>query len=37
MELFAQRVYERLNPDLLDLLDESDRQLLRSFSVNNIH
>ena len=35
MELFAQRVYERLNPSLLDLLDQADKQLLLSFSYNS--
>jgi sugar-specific transcriptional regulator TrmB len=34
MELFAQRVYERLDPSLLDLLDQADQQLLLSFSNN---
>jgi Cd2+/Zn2+-exporting ATPase len=33
MELFAQRIYERLSPAMLDLLDESDRQILQSFST----
>jgi sugar-specific transcriptional regulator TrmB len=32
MELFAQRVYERLEPDQLESLDQADRQLLLSFS-----
>jgi Cd2+/Zn2+-exporting ATPase len=34
MELFAQRVYKRLDPSLLDLLDQADKQLLLSFSNN---
>jgi sugar-specific transcriptional regulator TrmB len=33
MELFAQRIYERLNPAMLELLDVSDRQILQSFST----
>ena len=32
MELFAQRVYEGLDPAQLDALDEADKQLLLSFS-----
>jgi sugar-specific transcriptional regulator TrmB len=32
MELFAQRVYERLDPAQLDLLDQADKKLLMSFS-----
>jgi Cd2+/Zn2+-exporting ATPase len=32
MELFAQRVYERLSPAMLDLLEDVDKQLLLSFS-----
>jgi len=32
MELFAQRVYERLDPAQLDRLDQEDKQLLLSFS-----
>ena len=32
MELFAQRVYERLNPAVLDLLDEADLRILQSYS-----
>lgn len=32
MELFAQRLYERINPAWLDLLDQEDKQLLLSFS-----
>ncbi len=31
MELFAQRINERLTPNTLDLLDVSDRQILTSF------
>ena len=27
MEMFAQRVYARLGPDLLDRLDEEDRRI----------
>ena len=34
MELFAQRVYERLESAQLDLLDPADKQLLMSFSNN---
>jgi Cd2+/Zn2+-exporting ATPase len=34
MELFAQRVYEGLDPAQLDALDEADKQLLLSFSNN---
>lgn len=34
MELFAQRVYESLEPAQLDLLDGIDKQLLLSFSNN---
>ena len=34
MELFAQRVYERLDPAQLDQLDQADKQLLLSFSNN---
>lgn len=34
MELFAQRVYERLDPAQLDLLDPADKKLLLSFSSN---
>ncbi len=33
MELFAQRINERINPDMLNLLDETDRQILQSFST----
>ncbi len=33
MELFAQRINERLSPAMLDLLDESDRHILQSFST----
>ncbi len=33
MELFAQRIYERLSPAMLELLDESDRQILQNFST----
>jgi sugar-specific transcriptional regulator TrmB len=32
MELFAQRINERINPDLLDQLEETDRKILQSFS-----
>jgi Cd2+/Zn2+-exporting ATPase len=32
MELFAQRINERVNPDLLDQLEENDRKILQSFS-----
>jgi len=32
MELFAQRVYERLDPAQLDRVDQEDKQLLLSFS-----
>ena len=32
MELFAQRINERINPDLLDQLEENDRKILLSFS-----
>jgi len=35
MELFAQRVYERLEPTQLALLEPTDRQLLLSFSNKN--
>jgi sugar-specific transcriptional regulator TrmB len=33
MELFAQRIYRRLNPAMLDLLDESDRHIFQSIST----
>lgn len=33
MELFAQRIYERLTPAMLDLLEEADRRILHSFST----
>lgn len=33
MELFAQRINERINPAMLDLLEESDRKILQSFST----
>ena len=32
MELFAQRIYNRLGPDLLDRLDPDDRHIFESFS-----
>jgi sugar-specific transcriptional regulator TrmB len=32
MELFAQRINERINPSMLEILDESDRKILQSFS-----
>jgi len=32
MELFAQRIYARIGPDLLPLLDPTDRQVLEGFS-----
>ena len=32
MELFAQRINERINPDLLDQLEETDSKILQSFS-----
>ena len=32
MELFAQRINESVNPDLLDQLEENDRKILQSFS-----
>ena len=35
MELFAQRVYERLEPAQLALLEPTDRQMLLSFSNKN--
>lgn len=35
MELFAQRINERVNPDMLDQLEESDRKILQSFSKNH--
>lgn len=35
MELFAQRIYERLYPAMYDLLDESDRHILQSFSTRS--
>lgn len=33
MELFAQRINERINPAILDLLEESDRKILQSFTT----
>jgi len=33
MELFAQRIYNRLSPAMLDLLDQADRSILQSFSI----
>ncbi len=33
MELFAQRIKEHINPAMLNLLDESDRQILQSFKT----
>jgi Cd2+/Zn2+-exporting ATPase len=33
MELFAQRINERINSNMLKLLDESDRRILQSFST----
>jgi Cd2+/Zn2+-exporting ATPase len=33
MELFAQRIYERLTPAMLDLLEQADRRILKSFST----
>jgi len=33
MELFAQRIYYRLSPGMLDLLDQADRSILQSFSL----
>ena len=33
MELFAQRIYNRLSPAMLDLLDQADRDILQSFSI----
>jgi sugar-specific transcriptional regulator TrmB len=32
MELFAQRIIERINPDILDQLDETDRRVLLNYS-----
>lgn len=32
MELFAQRIYKRLNPAMLDRLQEADRRILQNFS-----
>ncbi|MEJ2350574.1 MAG: helix-turn-helix domain-containing protein [Anaerolineales bacterium] len=33
MELFAQRIYNRFGPDLLDRLDPDDRRIFESFST----
>jgi sugar-specific transcriptional regulator TrmB len=33
MELFAQRIYKRLTPDLLAQLELSDREVLQSFAI----
>ncbi len=33
MELFAQRIYKHLSQDFLDLVEESDRDILQSFSL----
>ncbi len=33
MELFAQRINERINPAMLELLEESDRNILQGFSA----
>lgn len=33
MELFAQRIYEHLNPAMLDQLPETDRRILQTFSI----
>jgi Cd2+/Zn2+-exporting ATPase len=33
MELFTQRINERLTPAMLDLLDETDQRILRSYST----
>ena len=32
MELFAQRIYNRLSPAMLDLLEKADRDILQSYS-----
>ena len=32
MELFAQRIYNRLSPSMLDLLEKADRDILQSYS-----
>jgi hypothetical protein len=33
MELFTQRINERLTPAMLDLLDETDQRILSSYST----
>jgi len=33
MELFAQRINERINPAMLEVLEESDRKILQGFSA----
>lgn len=33
MELFSQRIYERLGPSLLDLLEMPDREILQGYSI----
>jgi hypothetical protein len=32
MELFTQRIYKRLGPDLLNRLEEDDRRIFESYS-----